>query len=154
MFPKPCGLLVVLLSLFPVSSVLGGDVEGSSSVTGNRQNNKARELVSAYSVSQAKANQVAEILGSLFPVVNHRDAYFRFAFDKRKQLLIVIASEQHQKQAVEALSLLGANVQRRIAEKNAVKVKQRQHLRGKALIQRDIEVLLRWFEGGGGGGGD
>src|SRR5262245_37579129 len=70
------------------------------------EQNKQDPIVKGYRIEHADGEATVAILRSLFLVVNHQDAYARFAYDARRRLLIVIAAEKHQEQIAKVVVLL------------------------------------------------
>jgi hypothetical protein len=69
---------------------------------------ETEQRVKGCPIKHADGEAAADVLRSLFLVVNHRVAYARFAFDARTRLLIAVASQKHQKQIARVLELLNA----------------------------------------------
>jgi len=74
----------------------------------NVEDNEPEPLVRAYAIHHADGDTAADVLRSLFLVVNHQVAYARFGFDARTRSLIAIASREHQKQIAKVVELLDA----------------------------------------------
>jgi hypothetical protein len=103
--PDHQGQIARVLALLDVPDV--GHAKPAEGKTAKPAADKTSEPpIVVYPIQHADGDAVAEVLRSLFLVVNHEVAYARFGYDARTRSLIAIASHDHQKQIAKVIECL------------------------------------------------
>lgn len=63
-------------------------------------------VIRQYAIQHVEGNYVVSILRSLYPVYNARVAYVRFAFDKKKNVILAIVAKEHEQTIAKIVAML------------------------------------------------
>ena len=103
------------------------------------QSSAPEPLVVAYPIRHIDGGAAAEVLRSLFLVVNHQVAYARFGYDAHTRSLIAIASQEQQNQIARVIELIDVQA----ADKDGAQESGREQLiRVYAVRHADGEQLV------------